>query len=291
MLNRRELLLASGFAIAANQFSQAALAAVSKTFDWGMEFPIDTGDKFVKWAIENRGEDEVFLRKRWERFGVLVDNKDVTNDANKRAFLLTPRERFVTKTNLPRAYDNAFLDIGFGVTISGPHLVGRMTTTIDVKKGEKVLEVGTGSGYQSAYLSHLTDQVYTIEIIKKLAERTRGIYDELIADGYAEFKSINTKNADGYYGWAEAGPFDHIIVTCGIDHVPPPLLQQLKPDGTMVIPVGPPGAQHVLKVIKQQSADAAFTIVRSDIYNGRIVPFVPFTKLDGDSIKGTHNGG
>lgn len=291
MLNRRELLLASGFVIAANQFSEAAVAGVPKTFDWGMEVPLDNGDKFVKWAIENRGEDEVFLRKRWERFLVLVDNKDVINDANKRAFLLTPRERFVTKPNLPRAYDNAFLDIGFGVTISGPHLVGRMTTTIDVKEGDKVLEVGTGSGYQSAYLSHLTDQVYTIEIIKKLAERTRGIYDDLIAEGYSEFKSINTKNADGYYGWAEAGPFDHIIVTCGIDHVPPPLLQQLKPDGTMVIPVGPPGAQHVLKVTKQQSADGAFTVARSDIYNGRIVPFVPFTKLDGDSIKGTHNGG
>jgi protein-L-isoaspartate(D-aspartate) O-methyltransferase len=290
MLNRREILLASGMVIAANQFPKAADAAVIKAFDWSTNVPMDTGDKFVKWAIENRGEDEAFLRKRWERFRVLVDNKDVKDDTNKRAFLLTPRERFVTKANLPRTYDNAFLDIGFGVTISGPHLVGRMTTTIDVKKGDKVLEIGTGSGYQSAYLSHLTDQVYTIEIIKKLAERTRGIYDELIADGYGEFKSINTKNADGYYGWAEAGPFDHIIVTCGIDHVPPPLLQQLKPDGTMVIPVGPPGAQHVLKVIKQQNADGAFTIARSDIYNGRIVPFVPFTKLDGDSIKGTHNG-
>ena len=290
MLNRREILLASGMVIAANQFPKAADAAVVKAFDWSTNVPMDTGDKFVKWAIENRGEDEAFLRKRWERFRVLVDNKDVKDDTNKRAFLLTPRERFVTKANLPRTYDNAFLDIGFGVTISWPHLVGRMTTTIDVKKGDKVLEIGTGSGYQSAYLSHLTDQVYTIEIIKKLAERTRGIYDELIADGYGEFKSINTKNADGYYGWAEAGPFDHIIVTCGIDHVPPPLLQQLKPDGTMVIPVGPPGAQHVLKVIKQQNADGAFTIARSDIYNGRIVPFVPFTKLDGDSIKGTHNG-
>lgn len=290
MLNRREILLASGMVIAANQFPKAADAAVVKAFDWSANVPMDTGDKFVKWAIENRGEDEAFLRKRWERFRVLVDNKDVKDDTNKRAFLLTPRERFVTKANLPRTYDNAFLDIGFGVTISGPHLVGRMTTTIDVKKGDKVLEIGTGSGYQSAYLSHLTDQVYTIEIIKKLAERTRGIYDELIADGYGEFKSINTRNADGYYGWAEAGPFDHIIVTCGIDHVPPPLLQQLKPDGTMVIPVGPPGAQHVLKVIKQQNADGAFTIARSDIYNGRIVPFVPFTKLDGDSIKGTHNG-
>ena len=291
MLNRRELLKASALMLAASRLPEAADAAVPKAFDWTMALPMDTGDNFVKWMIKNRGEDEMFLHERWARFRVLVDNKDVTNDANKRAFLLTPRERFVIKANLPRTYDNAFLDIGFGVTISGPHLVGRMTTTIDVKKRDKVLEVGTGSGYQSAYLSHLTDQVYTIEIIKKLAERTRGIYDGLIADGYTEFKSINTRNADGYYGWAEAGPFDHIIVTCGIDHVPPPLLQQLKPNGTMVIPVGPPGAQHVLKVVKQQNADGTFTTARSDIYNGRIVPFVPFTKLEGDSIKGTHNGG
>ena len=291
MLNRRDFLASSVFFMAAGFLPLAAGATVSKPFDWDMTPPLDTGDNFVKWMVENRGEDEQFLRARWSRFRVLADNKDVIDDANKRAFLLTPRERFVTKPNLPRSYDNAFLDIGFGVTISGPHLVGRMTTTIDVKKGDKVLEVGTGSGYQSAYLAHLTDQVYTIEIIKKLAERTRGVYDELIADGYSEFKAINTKNADGYYGWDEAGPFDHIIVTCGIDHVPPPLLQQLKPGGTMVIPVGPPGAQHVLKVIKQQNADGSITVTRSDIYNGRIVPFVPFTKLDGDSIKGTHNGG
>lgn len=291
MLNRRKFLTSSPFYVAACFLPQPAGATVSKPFDWDMTPPLDTSENFIKWMIENRGEDGQFLRQRWDRFRVLVDNKDVTNDANKCAFLLTPRERFVTKPNLSRTYDNAFLDIGYGVTISGPHLVGRMTTTIDVKKGDKVLEVGTGSGYQSAYLAHLTDHVYTIEIIKKLAERTRGVYDELIADGYSEFKSVNAKNADGYYGWEEAGPFDHIIVTCGIDHVPPPLLQQLKPDGTMVIPVGPPGAQHVLKVIKQQNADGSINVTRSDIYNGRIVPFVPFTKLDGNSIKGTHNGG
>jgi protein-L-isoaspartate(D-aspartate) O-methyltransferase len=165
-----------------------------------------------------------------------------------------------------------------------------MTTSIDVQKGEKVLEVGTGSGYQSAYLSNLTDKVWTIEIIKPLAERTRATYDELIAAGYSEYKSINTKNADGYYGWEEAAPFDKIIVTCGIDHVPPPLLKQLKDGGIMVIPVGPPGAQHVLKVIKQKADDGAITVARSDIYNGRVVPFVPFTALSGDVIKGTHNG-
>ena len=152
---------------------------------------------------------------------------------------MTPREEFCLKHNQARAYDRAFLDIGFGVTISGPHLVGRMTSSIDVKRGEKVLEVGTGSGYQSAYLSNLTDKVWTIEIIKPLAERTRRVYDALIARGYTEYKAITTKNADGYYGWEEAAPFDKIIVTCGIDHVPPPLLQQLKPGGIMVIPGRP----------------------------------------------------
>lgn len=290
MINRRDFLAGSGL-IALGLSAGPALANVPTPFSFDLAPPIDKADDFIKWMVENRGEDPDFLAQRYKRYQVMVANKDVKDDANKRAFLFTPRERFVTKPNLARAYESAFLDIGFGVTISGPHLVGRMTTTIDVKPGMKVLEVGTGSGYQSAYLSHLTTEVYTIEIIKKLAERTRGVYDALIAEGYSEFKSINTKNADGYYGWEEKGPFDRIIVTCGIDHVPPPLLQQLKPDGIMVIPVGPPGAQHVLKVVKQQNSDGSFTVARSDIYNGKVVPFVPFTKLEGDAIKGTHNGG
>ena len=107
-----------------------------------------------------------------------------------------------------------------------------------------------------------------VEIIKPLSERTRKTYDALIAQGYSEYSAITTKNADGYYGWEEEAPFDKIIVTCGIDHVPPPLLRQLKPDGVMVIP-----------------------IARADIYRGSVVPFVPFTKLEGDVITGTHDGG
>ena len=118
----------------------------------------------------------------------------------------------------PAPTSATFHDIGWGVTISGPLVVSRMTSTIDVQMGEKVLEIGTGSGNQSAYLANLTDKVWTIEIIKPLAERTRGIYDDLIGRGYTELKSINSKNADGYYGWEDAGPFDRIIVTCGIDH-------------------------------------------------------------------------
>jgi protein-L-isoaspartate(D-aspartate) O-methyltransferase len=163
-----------------------------------------------------------------------------------------------------------------------------MTSSIDVKKGEKVLEIGTGSGYQSAYLANLTDKVWTIEIIKPLAERTRGLYDKLIANGYTEYRAIASKNADGYYGWEEEAPFDKIIVTCGIDHIPPPLLQQLKTGGIMVIPIGPPGAQHILKVVKEAGPESQVGVRRSDIYAGRPVPFIPFTKLEGDAIRGTH---
>jgi protein-L-isoaspartate(D-aspartate) O-methyltransferase len=267
----------------------APVVKVPAPFTYDMAPPMDNRENFVAWGVAQRGEDPKYLGERFDRFGALVRNEDLWDDRNKRAFLLTPREKFVRQANLSRAYEHAFLDIGFGVTISGPHIVGRMTNTIDPKRGEKVLEIGTGSGYQSAYLSHLTSNVYTIEIIKPLAERTRATYDELIDAGYNEFKTISTKNADGYYGWEEAAPFDKIIVTCGIDHIPPPLLQQLKAGGTMVIPVGPPGAQRVLKVVKTQADDGSITVARSDIYGGKIVPFVPFTKLEGDAIKGTHN--
>ena len=239
--------------------------------------------------VDNRGENPKILAARWDRYLFLKNNRDFVNDRNGRAFLLTPRDEFTLKRDIARAYERDFHDIGFGVTISGPLVVSRMTSTVDVQMGEKVLEIGTGSGYQSAYLANLTDKVWSIEIIKPLAERTRGIYDALIERGYSEYKAISSKNADGYYGWEEAGPFDKIMVTCGIDHIPPPLLQQLRPNGIMVIPVGPPGQHVILKIVKQQNPDSSFKIARSNVYN-KIVPFVPFTKLQGDVIKGTHSG-
>jgi protein-L-isoaspartate(D-aspartate) O-methyltransferase len=292
-LNRRHFLAGSAALIgtaAASGALNAAHANVPVPYSWDATPPMDSEKSFVDWMVTNRGEDPKFLAQRYQRYLIMVRNKDLKDERHRRAFLLTPREKFVRTPNLPRAYESAFLDIGYGVTISGPHLVGRMTSSIDPKMGEKVLEVGTGSGYQSAYLSNLTDKVWSIEIIKPLAERTRQTYDALIGEGYTEYKAITSKNADGYYGWEDAGPFDKIIVTCGIDHVPPPLLQQLKVGGTMVIPVGPPGAQHVLKVEKSQAADGTISVARSDIYNGKVVPFVPFTALSGDVIKGTHNG-
>jgi protein-L-isoaspartate(D-aspartate) O-methyltransferase len=288
-LQRRQFVAGAAGLVGTGLLSRSAFAKVPTPFNYDLSPPMDSREKFIAWGVAERGEDPKFLGERFDRFGAMSRNEDLLDDRNKRAFLMTPREKFVLQQNLGRAYEHAFLDIGFGVTISGPHIVGRMTSTIDPKRGEKVLEVGTGSGYQSAYLSHLTYNVYTIEIIKPLAERTRKIYDDLIDAGYNEFKSIASKNADGYYGWEEAAPFDKIIVTCGIDHIPPPLLQQLKIGGTMVIPVGPPGAQRVLKVVKSEGSDGTITVARSDIYGGKIVPFVPFTKLEGDSIKGTHN--
>ncbi len=247
--------------------------------------PHDSVEKFVQFMTEQRKEDPSFLEQRYNRYLAVVENKDLWREKETRAFLLTPREKFCRKWNLKRAYDHAFLDIKYGVTISGPHLVSRMTSSLDVQPGEKVLEIGTGSGYQSAVISYLTDQVFTIEIIEKLAEETDKLYKDLGASGYPEYNNIKRKADDGYYGWEEYAPFDKIIVTCGIDHIPPPLLKQLKVGGAMVIPVGPPGAQIVMRVTKNQDQDGNVVIAREDIYHGqKKVPFVPFTKKGG----GTH---
>jgi protein-L-isoaspartate(D-aspartate) O-methyltransferase len=289
-LSRHQFLLGAGAALATGLFPELSIANVPVAYDWNDMPPMDVRAGFIEWMQKKRGEDPKYLGQRWDRFQALLSHHDVWDKRDMRAYLFTPREEFVTKANLDRVYEWHYLDIGYGVTITGPHTVARMTNSIEVKLGDKVLEIGTGSGYQSAYLSNLTDKVFSIEIIKPLAERTRRLYDALIGEGYSEYKTITTKNADGYYGWKEEAPFDKIIVTCAIDHLPPPLLEQLKPNGMMVIPVGPPGAQHILKINKQQAADGSLTIARTDIYNGATLSFVPFTKLEGSTIVGTHSG-
>jgi protein-L-isoaspartate(D-aspartate) O-methyltransferase len=273
----RRAFVVCGAAGAAAFAGRPALANVPSGYDWSASPPRQSREAFIEWMVKNRGEDPHFLGERFDRFEQLIARHDVWDEADMRAFLLTPREEFVTTENLDRVYEWHHLDIGFGVTITGPHTVARMTNTLEIKRGDKVLEIGTGSGYQSAYLSNLTANIWSIEIIAALAKRTRVLYDGLIARGYSEYRAIRTRNADGYYGWEENAPFDKIIVTCGIDHIPPPLLQQLTPDGIMVIPVGPPGAQHVLKAVKRLSSDGQMTVARSDIYGGAIIPFVPFT--------------
>jgi protein-L-isoaspartate(D-aspartate) O-methyltransferase len=250
--------------------------------------PMDSAEKFISYMHKWRGDDTRLLARRWGRFQAMVKNNDLRRPKEKRAFLLAPREEFARTRDPARVYSHNWLGIGYGVTISGPHIVGRMTTEIDVKPGDKVLEIGTGSGYQSSILSYLTDKVYTIEIIPPLAKKTNAIYNRLSKGKFKEYGNIKRKAADGYYGWPEHAPFDKIIVTAGIDHLPQPLLKQLAVGGTMVIPVGPPGAQSLLKITKFKSASGKIRIRRHDIYaadpsraGGRRkkkVSFVAFTK-------------
>ena len=151
-MNRRDFLTLSGSALAAGFAPTFALANVPVPYSWSAMPPMDSRQAFIDWMAKNRGEDPTFLGERFDRFLQLIAHHDVWNDRNKRAYLMTPREDFVTKANLTRAYEWHYLDIGFGVSITGPHTVACMTNTIDPQFGEKVLEVGTGSGYQSAYL-------------------------------------------------------------------------------------------------------------------------------------------
>jgi len=177
-------MLSAAVALAAAGAASTALAATVKAYGWDLDPPTDTRDNFIAWG-KARGEDPGFLGQRWDRFQAILANKDIWDARTSRAFLLTPREEFasVNPAIHPRAYEHAFLDIGYGVTMSGPHLQSRMTNVIDVKRGEKVLEVGTGSGVQSAYIANLTENAYTIEIIQPLAARTRALYDRLIDKG------------------------------------------------------------------------------------------------------------
>ena len=224
-------------------------------------------------------EDKFYIDWRWDLAQQLIKEKAITENRVYNAFLKTPREHFIRKQNLKRAYEDSWMPIGYGVTITDPYTVCIMTETILPDDNMKILEIGTGTGYQAAILSNLCNQVYTIEIIKPLALETETIIKSLQAY-YTNYNNIHCKVADGYYGWKEQAPFDRIIVTCGIDHIPPLLIQQLKPDGIMVIPVGPPGDMVLLKVTKQLNKNGQVVIKRDALLK---VTFVPFTDNKGEA--------
>jgi protein-L-isoaspartate(D-aspartate) O-methyltransferase len=182
----------------------------------------------------------------------------------------TPRHEFVPQEFLDQAYANHPLPIGYGQTISQPYIVALMSQELEVEPGEKVLEIGTGSGYQAAVLAEMELQVFSVEIIEPLAERARERLQEL---GYDQ---VHVRNADGYFGWPEEAPFDGILVTAAPDHVPQPLLKQLKVGAVMVIPVGPVGGYQELWKITRVSEEE----VRSESLGG--VRFVPLTRSEGD---------
>lgn len=175
-----------------------------------------------------------------------------------------PREKFVPKELRNSAYDDRPLPIGYEQTISQPYIVAFMTEQLQPTKTQRVLEIGTGSGYQAAVLSGLVADVYTIEIVRPLAERAAAVLGEL---GY---KNVHVKAGDGYKGWPEHAPFDSIIVTAAPDHVPAPLVEQLKEGGRMVIPVGKSGAQELYLLEKRDGQVTQTAVIP--------VRFVPLTR-------------
>ena len=179
-----------------------------------------------------------------------------------------PRHALVPVGVRERAYEDGALPIGYGQTISQPFIVALMTLAVDPRPGDRVLEIGTGSGYQAAVLSSLVAEVYTVEIVEPLAHRAEADLKRL---GCA---NVRVRAGDGYRGWPEAAPFDAILVTCAPDHVPQPLVDQLKPGGRMILPVGPPGAPQELVLLRRTARGLERTSVLP-------VRFVPMVKGDG----------
>jgi len=182
------------------------------------------------------------------------------------AMRTVPRHEFVPQDVRSHAYEDRPLPIGYGQTISQPFIVALMTDLLDVAAGDRVLEIGTGSGYQAAVLSPLASEVYSIEIVPELGERAAAALNRL---GY---ENVETKIADGYYGWPDKAPFDAIVVTAAASHIPPPLIKQLKDGGRMIIPIGGPfAAQQLMLVDKQPDGSITTRQVLA-------VRFVPFTR-------------
>ena len=205
--------------------------------------------------------------------GIEKDVRDTAELINRGSFdrrvmeamATVPRHEFVPESQRSKAYENRPLPIGRGQTISQPYIVALMTDLLQPQPGQRVLEIGTGSGYQAAVLSRLVSRVYSMEIIAELASESRQRLQRL---GY---ENISIRAADGYNGWPDEAPFDSIIVTAAISHIPPPLVRQLKPGGRMVIPVGTRFQTQYLTLVEKDPEGRVTT--------RQLIPviFVPFT--------------
>ncbi len=247
------------FFITAVLFTGLGLNFEGETFSGTLSeiTPADTTEwerpRFSEFADERVDLAEVLIAQG-------IQDQDVID-----AIRNVPRHLFVDESQRRNAYQNTPLPIGHGQTISQPYIVAFMSEMLDVQPGDKVLEIGTGSGYHAAVLSELTPHVYSIEIVEPLGELSKERYNEL---GY---HTIETKVGDGYYGWEEHAPFDKIIVTAAPGHIPPPLVEQLKPGGVMAIPIGSAyQTQNLMKVMKTEDGE-----MRTE----RMLPvrFVPMT--------------
>ncbi len=193
-----------------------------------------------------------------------LQGRDISHRATLQAMRTVPRHLYVPADQRRNAYHDRPLPIGYGQTISQPYIVAYMTQVIRPAAGQKVLEIGTGSGYQAAVLAEIVDQVFTIEIVDELGRTAGMVLDK-------EYDNVHVKIADGYYGWEEHAPFDAIVVTAAAEYIPPPLVEQLKDGGRMIIPVGSPFQIQQLMLVEKRGE-------RITTRSLMPVRFVPFTR-------------
>ena len=193
-----------------------------------------------------------------------IEKQGITHRETLRAMRKVPRHLFVPANQRADAYRDSPLPIGYGQTISQPYMVAYMTQAIQPRKGMKVLEIGTGSGYQAAILGEIVDSVFTIEIVEPLGNHTTTLLQRL---GY---NNIKVRIGDGFAGWPEHGPYDGIIVTAAAEEIPPPLIEQLSENGFLVIPLGKPGGIQTLVLAYKENGK----LVKKNLLSVRFVPFV-----------------
>jgi protein-L-isoaspartate(D-aspartate) O-methyltransferase len=208
-------------------------------------------------------QDEQYKSDREIMVKEQIEERGISNRLTLDALRKVPRHKFVPPYLIDQAYDDGPLPIGYGQTISQPYIVAYMTAAIDPKPGQKVLEIGTGSGYQAAILSEIVGKVYTIEIITELFSSSSKRLKEM------DYNNITCKNADGYYGWEDIAPFDAIVVTAAAEFIPPPLITQLKDGGRMIIPVGSPFLNQTLVLVEKRDGE----VITTSLFPVRFVPF------------------
>ena len=210
-------------------------------------------------------QEDPYRKNREEMVSQTIEQRGVTSGVVLKSMKKVKRHLFVPENVVANAYEDRPLPIGYGQTISQPFIVAYMTEIINPKPQYKVLEIGTGSGYQAAVLAEVVKEVYTIEIIPDLGNAASERLQNL---GY---RNINVKVSDGYFGWPEHGPYDAIVVTAAAEFVPPPLLEQLKEGGKIVIPIGAPFMNQNLMLIEKDGK-------KITTKNLMPVAFVPFTR-------------
>jgi len=218
---------------------------------------------------QKEDREAIFAQKRQSMVLNQLRSRDIVDSEVLQAMLTVPRHQFVDEHIRESAYNDYPLSIGEGQTISQPYIVALMTQLLELKGDEKVLEIGTGSGYQAAVLAEIVEEVYTVEIYESLSKESEKLLKDL---GY---QNIKFKVGDGYYGWEEYAPYDAIIVTCAPDHVPPHLLKQIKDNGgRIVIPLG--GVWMVQTLMKIEKIEGK--IKSKGIIGVRFVPMIGHSK-------------